>query len=345
MKVAILGHLLTKKDLRKLFPFGKYIPISLMEFLVNIYPRKFTPMSEFDILGKAKGCILGIHLTSEQIMNDDKEKIRKIILDTILYAQDKMNCDIVMLGALTAPATGAGLWLKDQNQVKLSITTGNTYTAAVAIQATEKAIELAKLDLDKIKIAIVGAAGVIGEAVTKYFNQKNANLLLVERNIDRFERLKPGLVNNRYELTDNLKDLLKADIVVTATSHPEALITGEMLKRNSIVVDVAEPSDVVSNIEEIRPDVISIDGGRVKWENIDIKVKLGLPSHTGFACMTEGMMQALEEDRNNYIGSVDMNHLNQTIEWAKKWGFDIADFTCFNKPIDLNKFNKINNNY
>lgn len=118
-----------------------------------------------------------------------------------------------------------------------------------------------------------------------------------------------------------------------------------MLKKNAIVVDVAEPSDVVSNIEEIRPDVISIDGGRVKWDNIDIKIKLGLPPHVGFACMTEGMMQALEQDKNDYIGSVDMNHLKQTIEWAEKWGFDIADFTCFNKIIDLNKFNKIKNNY
>ncbi|HOC53416.1 MAG TPA: hypothetical protein PK476_00305 [Candidatus Pacearchaeota archaeon] len=342
MKVAILGHLLTRKDLAKLFPFGKYFPLGLMELLVNIYPQKFTPMSEFDILGKAEGCVLGIHLTSEQIMNGDKEKIRKIILDTILYAQDQMNCDVVMLGALTAPATGAGTWLKEQPKIKLSITTGNTYTAAVAIQAAEKAINLANLDSSQIKVAIVGAAGVIGEAVTKYFNEKNTNLILIERNIDRFDRLKPGLKGGNFQLTDNLKDLLKADIIITATSHPEALITGDLLKENAIVVDVAEPSDVVSNIGKIRPDVISIDGGRVKWDNINIKVNLGLPPHVGFACMTEGIMQALEKDTNDYIGSVDMNHLKKTIEWAKKWGFEIAEFTCFNKLIDLNKFNKNN---
>ncbi|MDD3292788.1 MAG: hypothetical protein PHI45_00860 [Candidatus Pacebacteria bacterium] len=343
MKVAILGHLLTKKDLRKLFPFGKYLPLSLMEFLINIYPKKFSLMSEFDILGKAKGYLLGIHLTSEQIMNNDKDKIKNIILETILYAQNKLNCDIVMLGALTAPATSAGLWLKTKNQIKLGITTGNTYTAAVAIQATEKAIDLAGLNLDNIKIAIVGSAGVIGEAVVKYFNKKNANLILVERSLERFDRLKNKLQGKNFELTDNLKNIINADVLITATSHPEALITGDLLKKNAIVIDVAEPSDVVSDIKKIRPDVISIDGGRVKWNKININFKIGLPSNVGFACMTEGMMQALEEDKNDYIGSVDMNHLEDTINWAKKWGFEIADFTCFNELIDLKKFKNINN--
>lgn len=341
MKVAILGHFLNKKDYRRVIPFGKYLPLSFLEFLMNVYPKKFTLASQFDILGKAQGCVLGIHLTSAQIMNLPKEKVRKIILDTILYAQNELGCDIVMLGALTAPATSAGLWLREQKELKLSITTGNAYTVAVAIQATEKALELAKLDLSEIRLAIVGAAGVIGEAATKHFNSKNADLILIERSLDRFDNLKPFLQGSRYELTDNLKDLLKADVVVTATSHPEALITGDMLKKNAIVIDVAEPSDVVSNIEEIRPDVICIDGGRVRWDNVDMKFRIGLPPHVGLACMTEGLMQALEQDKKDYIGSINMNHLKETVEWANKWGFSVAPFTCFNKPIDLKRFNNV----
>jgi len=341
MKVAILGHFLSKEEIKMIFPFGKYLPASFLFFLMNIYPKKFTLAAKFDILGKAEGYTLGIHLTSEQVMNLPKEKVRKIILDTILFAQDKLGCDIVMLGALTAPATAAGLWLREQKQVKVSLTTGNTYTAAVAIQATEKAMDLAKLDINEIKIAVVGAAGVIGEAVVKYFDAKNANLLLIERSLDRFDRLKPSLHGDKHELSADLKDLLKADVVITATSHPEALIMGDMLKKNSIVVDVAEPSDVVSNIEKIRPDVICIDGGRVKWEKVNIGIRFGPPKHVGFACMTEGMLQALEQDKRDYIGSVDMNHLKETITWAEKWGFEIADFTCFNNPIDLKKFESI----
>jgi predicted amino acid dehydrogenase len=247
-----------------------------------------------------------------------------------------------MLGALTAPATGAGLWLREQPELKLNITTGNTYTAAIAIEGAEKAMEL--VQLKNPKMAIVGAAGVIGEAIAKHFNGKGFDLILVEREMERFERLKPFLSGDRYILTDKISDIVNADIIITATSHPEALIIPEYLKKNAIVVDVAEPSDVVSDIEERRPDVISIDGGRVKWEKVNVKFNLGLVRNVGFACMTEGMMQALENDRHDYIGSVDMEHLKETVEWGKKWDFPIADFTCFNRVIPLEKFNKILNN-
>lgn len=341
MKVAILGHLLTKKEYRSIFPFGKYLPLGLMEWIINILPdkKKFMLISRFNILDQAEGCVVGIALTSEQVMKWDKERVRRIILDALLYAQNELGCELAMLGALTAPATGAGLWLREQPELKMNITTGNTYTAAVAIEGAEKAMDLAQLK--NPRMAIVGAAGVIGEAIVKYFNDKDFDLILVERGMDRFEKLRPQLKGDKYILTDKLGDIVKADIIITATSHPEALIVPEFLKQNAIVVDVAEPSDVVDDIEEKRPDVISIDGGRVKWERVDIKFNLGLVKNVGFACITEGMMQALENDRQDYIGSVDMDHLKETIEWGRKWGFPIADFTCFNKDIPLEKFKRL----
>ncbi len=341
MKVAILGHFLTEKQLKENFPGGKYLPVCLIKFIISLFPKKFRLVSNFDILGKAQGCVVLVLLTSKQMMNSPKEKVRKIILDSILYCQNELKCNLVMLGALTAPITSAGLWLREQPEVKLAITTGNTYTAAITIQAAEKAMELAGLDEKNLNLAVVGSAGVIGEAVVKHFNEKGVHLILVERNMEKFERLKPSLKGNNYELTDDIKNIIKADVVITATSHPEALITGDMLKKNAIVVDVAEPSDVVANINEVRPDVICIDGGRVRWDKVGLGADLGLPKNVGFACMTEGMLQSLEEDKNDYIGSVKMEHLQETIQWAEKWGFGLADFTSFNKPIDLEKFKRI----
>ncbi len=337
MKIAILGHLLTKKEYRSIFPLGKYLPLGLMEWIINLLPdkKKFMLASHFNILDKTEGYIVGIALTSEQIMKGDKERVRKIILDAVLYAQNELGCELVMLGALTAPITGAGKWLREQPEVKLNITTGNTYTAAIAIEAANKAIDLAQLK--NPKMAVVGAAGVIGEAIVKYFNERDFDLILVEREMSKFDRLKPFLKGEKYVLTEKTSDIIQADIIITATSHPEALIVPEYLKQRAIIIDVAEPPDVVADIEEKRPDVISVDGGRVKWDKIDIKFNLGLAKNVGFACMTEGMMQALENDRHDYIGSVDMKHLEETVAWGKKWNFPIADFTCFNKPIPLEK--------
>jgi len=345
MKFVILGHLMKKEDLRVFFPLGRYLPIKLMEGFIAMLPSKksFQVASHFKVFDKAEGWTVGVALTPQQMMALPKEKVRKKILEAVLFSQEKLGAELLMLGALTAPLTSAGKWLVENPKVKLNITTGNTYTAAISIKGAEKAAELAGLDFSKIKMAIVGAAGVIGEAVTKYFNQKGVNLILVERAEEKFERLKPSLVGKNYKLTCNLAEIIDADLVVTATSHPEALIRPEFLKNNAVVIDVAEPPDVPSNIEEERPDVICIDGGRVRWDNIDCGMDIGTPKHVGFACMTEVIMQALEERRENYVGSVDLNHMKETIEWGEKYGLTLADFTCFNKPIPLERFEKIKN--
>lgn len=344
MRVLILGHLLGLKDLKEIFPFGKQLykfslGRKLMEWALSL--RDFSVLSKFDVLGETDGYFIAVRLTAKQMMEMPKEVVRKKILNAILHAQNELDCDVVMLGALTAPLTSAGSWLKEQPELTISVTNGNTYTVAIAIKVAERCVRLADLNMEKIKIAIVGSAGVIGEGITRYFNDKGANLLLVERSLDRFDRLTPMLVGSNYVLTDNIADIVTADMVITATSHPDTLISPDMLKRNAIVVDVAEPPDVSSEVEKRRPDVICVDGGRVDWEKIDLKTNFGLPKKIGFACMTEGLMQALENKRGDYIGSVTQEHLKETMQWGEKWNFPPAALTSFNKPLDLERFKNI----
>ncbi|MDD2756668.1 MAG: hypothetical protein PHS80_14235, partial [Methanothrix sp.] len=244
MRVLILGHLLGLKDLKEIFPCGKFLyKFSLgrkfMEWALTL--KDFSVLSKFDVLGETDGYFVAVRLTAKQMMEKPKEVVRKKILNAILYSQEELGCDVVMLGALTAPLTSAGAWLREQPELTISITNGNTYTVAIAIKATEKALRLAGLDISNIRIAIVGSAGVIGEGVVRYFNDKGANLILVERSLDRFERLKPYLKGDNYCLTENIADIIDADVVITATSHPDTLIGSELLKKNAIVVDVAEP--------------------------------------------------------------------------------------------------------
>ena len=305
-----------REDLKRFFPLGRYLPIQLMESFTAFLParKSFAIISHFQIFNKAEGWMVGLALTPQQMITLPKEKVRNKILGAVLFSQEKLGAELLMLGAYTSPLTSAGLWITENPRVKLNVTNGNTYTAAISIETTERAVEWAGLNLSEIKMAIVGAAGAIGEVITKYFNRKGVNLILVERTEEKFERLEPYLTGQHYKLTCNLAEIIHADLVVTVTSHPAALIRPEFLKENAIVVDVAEPPDVPSNIGEVRPDVICIDGGRVKMGGIDLGVDLGAPKDVGFACMAEVILQALEEKRENYVGSVDLNHLkeNQT---------------------------------
>jgi predicted amino acid dehydrogenase len=311
MKFVILGHLIQREDIRKVFPLGRYLPLKLMEKFVSVLPDKksFKVTSRFKPFGKAEGWVVGLALSPYQMMTLPKEKIRKKILEAVLFSQEKLGAEVLMLGALTAPLTSAGKWLTENPNIKMNITTGNTYTAAISVEAVKKVAELSEINLLNKKIAVVGAAGVIGQAISKYFNQEGVELILVERTEEKLERLKKSLEDKKYKMSINIRDIKEADIVVTATCHPDALIRPEFLKENAIVIDVAEPSDVPSNINEVRPDVIAIDGGRVKWENINVGMDVGTPKGVGFACMTEVILQALEERRENYIGEVSLSHL------------------------------------
>jgi len=347
MKFVILGHFISGKDLKKAFPFGKYLPLIILEIITSLVPAKksFRVVSHFNVFEKAEGWMIGLAMTPRQMMFLPKNLVRGKILQAVLFAQEKLGAEVLMLGALTSPLTSAGKWLTENPKVKIKITTGNTYTAAATIEAAEKALALANLDLSKIKLAIVGAAGVIGQALTKYFNQKGINLILVERSPEKFERLKPFLTGNNFKLTCDIKNIIEADIVITATSHPEAAIKPDFLKKNAIVVDVAEPPDLPKNINQVRPDVIAIDGGRILWKKVDLGMDINLPKNTGFACMTEVILQALEQCQENFVGSVDMGHLQRTKAWAEKWGFKLANFTSFNKIVPLEKFNNLKQKY
>src|SRR6056297_965140 len=316
MKFAVLGHLMKRSDLRKFIPLGRFLPVKVMEGMTSILPAKksFQIASEFTGRNEAKGYLVALPLTPYQMKNLSKEKVRNKILEAVLYAQNELGVELIMLGALTAPLTSAGIWLKEHPKVNVNLTTGNTYTAEIAIEAVHKAANLANLDLSKIKIAIVGATE------------------------ENFKRITPFLKeNNNYELTTNLEKIKEAEIIITATSHPDVLIHPPLLKEGAIVVDVTEPSDLPSDIEEKREDVIAIDGGRVEWGDIDLGPQVDLPSNNGFACIAEGMLQALEEEKGDHVGSIELEHIKTVKKWADKWDFKLADFTCFNKPIPLEK--------
>jgi len=339
-KLVILAHFIDDRSVYRAIPILKYLPFSLVEKIFWYLPARWSYVvaSHFDIIGQAEAYIVGIALTPKQMNSPRKDIVRKKILAATLYAQNKLGCDFLMLGGLTAPATSAGLFLTEHAQVKLNVTTGNAYTAAITLHSVYKAVEMAKLNLSELTVAVIGATGTIGEAVSRVLEDQVKDLILVGIDQEKLNRLNSKMLKDNHITTKNLGEIAKADIVVTATSHPDALIDPKILKRKSIVIDVAEPSDMPKDFELQRPDVINIDGGRVKWPNVDPGPILGITKNVGFACITEGLMQTLEDDRQHHVGSIDLDYLKKTEEWGKKYGWGVADFTSFDKPVPLSKF-------
>jgi predicted amino acid dehydrogenase len=315
MKFATIGHFLDEKNF-------KQFPESWVHGNLIVSP-------EINVHG-TKGYITGLTLTARQMMEFPREIVRKHILDAALFLQDEFGVDIIQLGALTTSVTDGGVWVAKQKEYKGYVNHGDSYTAAVTCQATLKAMKHFQKNPSDHILAIIGAYGVIGEAISKILVPQFQHTILIGRIQEKFKELEKYLTGN-FETTIELKTK-KAAVIVTATSHPDALLHSVHLGRGTIVVDVSQPPNLSNEVCQQRPDMHRIDGGLVDFP-IEIIIP-GMPIGKNFACIVEVIMQALEDERENHVGSIDLNHLQKTEKWAKKYGFTLNELTNFGKSID-----------
>jgi len=310
MKFATLGHLVDKNTL-------KSIPKEWIKDDLIISP-------ELDING-TKGHITGLTLTAKQMLEIDLEKVRKHIFDAAMYLQEEYGIDLIQLGALTTSVTSGGMWFAEQEGYEGFVNHGDSYTAAITCQAVKKSLKLMHIEPSEKTLAIVGAYGVIGEAVSKKLVKNFRHSILIGPREEKLKELQERL-SGSFTTTTELKTK-EADIIVTATNHPKALLDSHHLKKNVIVVDVSQPVNVSKEVCIKRPDIIRVDGGYV-----DFPIKLPIPEmppYKNFACIAEVVMQAMENEKKNHVGSIEMDHLEKTEEWGKKYGFLLNDLTNF----------------
>jgi fatty aldehyde-generating acyl-ACP reductase len=320
MRFATIGHFLNDTDL-------KQFPESWVHGNLVVSP-------EFDVYG-TKGFITGLTLTAREMMQLPREQVRKQILDAAVFLQNEFDVDIIQLGALTTSVTDGGVWVAKQAAFRGYVNHGDSYTAAVTCQATLKAMKFFNREPTNQVLAIVGAYGVIGEAVSKILVPQFHHSILIGRRKERFKELEKNLIGD-FEKTVELKTK-QADIIVTATSHPDALLQPEHLSNDAIIVDVSQPPNLSFQVCQQRLDVHRIDGGIVDFP-VQIVIP-GMPPGKNFACIAEVIMQAMENEKKNHVGSIDIDHLHKTERWAKKYGFLLNELTNFGRvlPFDSMK--------
>ena len=316
MKFATIGHFLDKKSI-------DFIPGEWRYNDLYISP-------EIDIKG-VKGYICVLPLTSKQIINEPRDIIRNKILNSIIFLQDNFKVGVIQLGALTTSVTQGGKWLTDKNQIKSYINHGDSYTAAVLCQVVHKVLNYTNKKVSDCVLSVVGSYGIIGEAVSKLLVPNFKHTILIGRKTENLKNLEQKIEGN-YETT---KELItkKADIIITATSHPSALLNSRHLKENAIVVDVSQPPNLSIDICNKRPDILRVDGGYVDLP-ISILLEIpGIPKGKIFSCVAEVIMQAMENEKENHVGSIDLLHLKKTEKWALKYGFTLNNLTNFGESL------------
>ncbi len=317
MKFATIGHLDHKKRLKQIPP--DWIKKDLI----------ISPKIDFQ---KTEGYFLALKLTAEQMINLPLEKVRQKILETALHAQNELDVELIQLGAFNTSVTSGGVWLTKQTQYKGFVNHGDSYTASITCQNIIKILKKKQIESEKTKIAIIGAYGIIGETASKVLVPKFSEAILIGRRKEKLKELEEK-ISGKFTTTTNLEETKKADVILTATNHPTALLKTEHLKEKAIVLDVAQPPNLSLSLCKTRPDVTRIDGGYVDIpEKYQIQIP-GMPKGKLFACIVEVIMQAMENEKQNHVGTIDLNHLKKTEMWAEKYNFKLKELTNFGQPI------------
>lgn len=321
---AFIVHPRNIPDVYRKYPFLKILTIPLLEwFLLHYWPVILSEVEGMKTLdGKSvKGWIITIPLTAEQMLENRELAKEKILL--AINLAEKIGVTITGLGAFTSSITNGG---KDLiGETKTFITNGNSLTAGISAQEVEKIIISCQ---NKITMAIIGATGSIGGAVSKILASKNNfdSLILVGRTPEHIDELKNSIkqFNNFVKIitTTNIKNIINADIVIVATNAKDAIIYPEYIKQNAIVYDITQPRNTSKEVEEKRKDVKLIDGGLVKTSGINYHFNFGIPLETAFSCLAETMILAAENINHHYsIGKVEIEKVEEISNLAKKYNF------------------------
>jgi predicted amino acid dehydrogenase len=317
MKFATIGHLMVKKDIEQ-------IPKEWIHEKLIVSP-------ELNIKG-IKGYIIGLKFTAKQMIGLPQDKIRQDILDAALFIQDELDVNLIQLGALITSVTSGGKWLVDQGKYSGFVNHGDSYSSAVTCQTVLKSLKLVNKNPSDVTIAIIGAYGIIGEAVSKILVPQFNHSILIGRRENKLDELKEKIEGN-FETTTSLITK-NADVIVTATSHHTALLKSEHLKKNAIVIDVSQPPNLSYNVCQQRTDIFRVDGGFVDLpEQYPFQIP-AIPKGKIFSCVAEVLMQAMENEKQNHVGSIDIKHLKKTEEWAEKYSFALNELTNYGNKIE-----------
>ena len=352
---AFLGHARHRYEIVKKYPFFKFLPVWLADFVLkHLWPLTMSKIEGLrSVDGKPiNGWLIIVTMTPKQMMEDRDLASKKIVKAAKLAA--RKGAKIIGLGGLTASLSRGGMDVVDcftkKKGTKIGITTGRAYTSWVVTQNVFTIAEIIEIKLSDLRVAVVGAAGSIGSACASILLRegvKNILLIDVEKKKEILEKIvddhKSSYDVSLVSVSRHIGDIKGYDIIISATNAPEAKIKSEDLSPGAVIVDDAQPSDVDPEIVKTRDDVLVLEGGIIHAPGINPHFNIGLKHKEDiYCCLAEVMILAYAGWENNFsIGRLSFDLVDKIAGISKGLGFRLAEFQNFQKVITQNDIDKI----
>ena len=321
----------------KLLRRFQFLPVKEIIRLLPPYLFLKTPPLISKTGDSVKGYIVMAPFLPEHLVTWGEDLVLQKILQASRIAE-RLDAKIIGLGGFASIAGNEGEEIS--KRIRVAVTSGNTYTAAMALQGLRRAAGLMGIQLNKATAAIIGATGDIGSACARILAREVKALHLAARNGGRLNDLASSLQrenNCSVKIAKYVKDAIHdADLILTATSSMTTLIGPQDVKTGTVICDVAIPHNVATDILQHRNDVFVFEGGLAKLPNRIIErtpelVHLSSDGTTVFGCLAEVMILALEGRLENYSlgrGNITPDCVQEIELMANRHGFQLADF-CY----------------
>ncbi len=330
-----------KKDVSRKFPLlGRFLPVPLINFFSTFFPPVY--ISEIDGIRSAAtgeeltGWFIACPYTPARMLSLPERVVYRKLVQTGRKAES-LGAKLVGLGAFTSVVGDAGLTVSQQLDVP--VTTGDSYTVALAVRAIVSAAEKMDIPLSNATVAVVGAGGSIGAICAEMLASQVSRLILIGRTEQKLHRVKEMCSvagDATVKLSTNVEDVEQAQLVITVTSAVNELIQPQHLRPGTVVCDVARPRDVSARVAAERDDVLVIDGGMVDIPgDVNFNFDFGFPPGKAYACMAETMILALEHRYENFsIGKqLSLEKVQEIDALAEKHGFRLSGFRTFGAAV------------
>jgi predicted amino acid dehydrogenase/ribosome-associated toxin RatA of RatAB toxin-antitoxin module len=335
---AVIGHPYNLQHLIDFFEaHEKGRAIQSPEFLSKVF--ELTPSFEADAIrefrsanGKTvNGSFIVCNIIPDMLDMDIGKAVRKVV-DACKLAE-RRGFGIVALGGFTSIA-GERFGDDFLKMVSIPVTTGNTLTAALAVEQVKKAAQLMGLDLSQASVTILGGAGDIGSACARGLADQVREITVTSRTGKSFgwikkEIAKAGKAKVRTSL-NNREAVKNADIVIAAASAHKAIVDVSSLKPGAIVCDIGYPKNISYSPSD-RQDILVFSGGiceiPCEFRN---SFDHGLPNvKILYGCFSEAIVLALEERFERFSwgkGNITKEKMAEILGMAAKHGFRPAPF-------------------
>jgi len=330
-----------KRDVQRKFPFlGRVLSERQIEFFSQYFPPVY--LSEIEGITSAatgrsvKGWLIACPFTPRQMVELPEARVYRKIIETGRLAE-RLGAKILGLGAYTSVIGDAGATIA--RGLNVPVTTGDSYTVWVAVQAAKQAAERMNIRIADATVAVVGATGAIGRVCAELLAGEAARLILIARRADRLEELRArleGQARGEVIASTSVDSLREAEVILTVTSAIHEVIHPEHLRAGAVICDVARPRDVSAMVAASRDDILVIDGGMVDVPGpVDFHFNFGFPPGKAYACMAETIALALEGRFEDYtIGKeITRERVEEISAMATKHGFRVSGFRSFEKEV------------